>query len=436
MTSESRTGKPGKMMKKEKPMMSVTAIIQGTQAQHWARGNTWLSMDSNMSMSVGPQSPLDMKPDTALINPGNFSPSGPNSPGSFNAGCHSNLLSTSPSGQSKTVTPYPPNHPLSGSKHLCSICGDRASGKHYGVYSCEGCKGFFKRTVRKDLSYACREEKSCIIDKRQRNRCQYCRYQKCLVMGMKREAVQEERQRTKERDQSEVESTSSLHADMPIERILEAEKRVECKIEHQGNYENAMSHICNATNKQLFQLVAWAKHIPHFTSLPLEDQVLLLRAGWNELLIAAFSHRSIDVKDGIVLATGTTVHRNTAQQSGMSTIFDRVLSELVSKMREMKMDRTELGCLRSIILFNPDVRGLKSIQEVSLFREKIYAALEEYTRVSWPDDPGRFAKLLLRLPSIRSIGLKCLEHLFFFRVIGDPPIEDFLMEMLESQSDP
>lgn len=91
---------------------------------------------------------------------------------------------------------------------------------------------------------------------------------------------------------------------------------------------------------------------------------------------------------------------------------------------------------RSIILFNPDVRGLKSSNEVSTFREKIYAALEEYTRVSWPEDPGRFAKLLLRLPSIRSIGLKCLEHLFFFKVIGNPPIDDFLMEMLESQSDP
>lgn len=63
------------------------------------------------------------------------------------------------------------------------------------IYSCEGCKGFFKRTVRKDLTYACREEKNCIIDKRQRNRCQYCRYQKCLTCGMKREAVQEERQR-------------------------------------------------------------------------------------------------------------------------------------------------------------------------------------------------------------------------------------------------
>ncbi|XP_011641389.1 retinoic acid receptor RXR-alpha-B isoform X2 [Pogonomyrmex barbatus] len=414
------------MMKKEKPMMSVRAIIEGTQA-HWTRGNTWLSLDnSNMSMSsVGPQSPLDMKPDTALINPGNFSPSGPNSPG--------NLLSTSPSGQSKSVTPYPPNHPLSGSKHLCSICGDRASGKHYGVYSCEGCKGFFKRTVRKDLSYACREEKSCIIDKRQRNRCQYCRYQKCLAMGMKREAVQEERQRTKERDQSEVESTSSLHTDMPIERILEAEKRVECKIE-QGNYENA--HLCAASTEQMYQLVTWAKHIPHFTSLPLEDQVLLLRAGWNELLIAAFSHRSIEVKDGIALAVGNTVYRNSAQQAGVATIFDRVLSELVSKMREMKMDRTELGCLRSIILFNPDVRGLKSVQEVNLLREKIYAALEEYTRVTYPDDPGRFAKLLLRLPSIRSIGLKCLEHLFFFKIIGNGSIDNYILQILETPSDP
>lgn len=63
------------------------------------------------------------------------------------------------------------------------------AGKHYGVYSCEGCKGFFKRTIRKDLTYTCRENKECLIDKRQRNRCQYCRYQKCLAMGMKREGV-------------------------------------------------------------------------------------------------------------------------------------------------------------------------------------------------------------------------------------------------------
>jgi len=92
---------------------------------------------------------------------------------------------------------------------------------------------------------------------------------------------------------------------------------------------------------------------------------------------------------------------------------------------------------RSIILFNPDVRGLKSIQEVNLLREKIYAALEEYTRVNCPDDPGRFAKLLLRLPSIRSIGLKSAEHMFFFKLIGEvKAVDHFFAEILESPSDP
>ena len=96
-------------------------------------------------------------------------------------------------------------------KAICAICGDKASGKHYGVHSCEGCKGFFKRTVRKDLTYTCRDNRDCTIDKRQRNRCQYCRYQKCLSAGMKREAVQEERQKSKDKpeDQSYCDNSSS-----------------------------------------------------------------------------------------------------------------------------------------------------------------------------------------------------------------------------------
>ena len=61
------------------------------------------------------------------------------------------------------------------------------TGRHYGVISCEGCKGFFKRSIRKQLGYACRGNKDCPITKHYRNRCQYCRLQKCLAMGMRSE---------------------------------------------------------------------------------------------------------------------------------------------------------------------------------------------------------------------------------------------------------
>ena len=75
--------------------------------------------------------------------------------------------------------------------------------------------------------------------------------------------------------------------------------------------------------------------------------------GWNELLIAAFSHRSIEIPDGIILASGLRVYRQSAHSAGVGAIFDRVLTELIAKMRDMQMDRTELGCLRAIVLFNP-----------------------------------------------------------------------------------
>lgn len=87
-----------------------------------------------------------------------------------------------------------------------------------------------------------------------------------------------------------------------------------------------------------------------------------------------------------------------------------------------------------ILLFISDAKGLTSVQEVEQLREKVYASLEEYCKTRYIDEPGRFAKLLLRLPALRSIGLKCLEHLFFFKLIGDTPIDTFLMEMLETPS--
>lgn len=70
---------------------------------------------------------------------------------------------------------------------LCLVCEDRASGRHYGVLTCDGCRGFFKRSVRRSLMYVCREQSNCIVDVNRRNQCQACRLSKCYEVGMKKE---------------------------------------------------------------------------------------------------------------------------------------------------------------------------------------------------------------------------------------------------------
>lgn len=77
----------------------------------------------------------------------------------------------------------------------CPICGDKISGFHYGIFSCESCKGFFKRTVQNKKNYVCLRGAQCPVSIVTRKKCPACRFDKCLKMGMKLEAIREDRTR-------------------------------------------------------------------------------------------------------------------------------------------------------------------------------------------------------------------------------------------------
>lgn len=83
----------------------------------------------------------------------------------------------------------PPDSKVDIDDEVCPVCGDKVSGYHYGLLTCESCKGFFKRTVQNKKVYTCVGERTCHIDKSQRKRCPFCRFQKCLEVGMKLEGM-------------------------------------------------------------------------------------------------------------------------------------------------------------------------------------------------------------------------------------------------------
>ena len=71
----------------------------------------------------------------------------------------------------------------------CKVCKDKATGIHYGIPSCEGCKGFFKRSIEKNEKYVCYFGYKCVITPKQRKRCKYCRWRSCLAAGMSFEGI-------------------------------------------------------------------------------------------------------------------------------------------------------------------------------------------------------------------------------------------------------
>lgn len=90
----------------------------------------------------------------------------------------------------------------------CSVCGDVADGYHYGVLSCRGCNAFFRRAITYGLTFTCRRDGNCRVDKNARCACRACRLKKCEKVGMDRRAVQP--RRDSGNDHNKTESDSSL----------------------------------------------------------------------------------------------------------------------------------------------------------------------------------------------------------------------------------
>ncbi|KAJ8257741.1 hypothetical protein GJAV_G00189170 [Gymnothorax javanicus] len=211
-----------------------------------------------------------------------------------------------------------------GQDELCVVCGDKASGYHYNALTCEGCKGFFRRSVTKNAVYRCKSGGSCEMDMYMRRKCQDCRLRKCRAVGMLAECLLTEvqcqskrlRKSAKHRGRSgsaikpeeeedgvesrSVSSTSRMPGQMSVglsgekqtllDRIIEAHRRFRaqdtshCRMQDWPGLGVGMEVLTDLASPHCQMLYRFCRSVPGFDLLDCADQRLLLSSSSVEVM--------------------------------------------------------------------------------------------------------------------------------------------------------
>uniref|UniRef100_A0A671SVV8 Retinoic acid receptor beta n=1 Tax=Sinocyclocheilus anshuiensis TaxID=1608454 RepID=A0A671SVV8_9TELE len=331
---------------------------------------------------------------------------------------------------SEELVPSPPS-PLPPPRVYkpCFVCQDKSSGYHYGVSACEGCKGFFRRSIQKNMVYTCHREKNCIINKVTRNRCQYCRLQKCFAVGMSKESVRNDRnKKKKEIPKQELAESYEMTAELEtiIEKIQKAHQETFPSLCQLGKYTTNSSadhrvrldlglwdKFSELATKCIIKIVEFAKRVPGFTGLTIADQITLLKAACLDILILRICTRYTPDQDTM-------------------TFSDDLVFTFANQLLPIEMDDTETGLLSAICLISGDRQDLEEPSKVDQLQEPLLEALKIYVRKRRPSKPHMFPKTLMKITDLRSISAKGAERVISLKMEIPGSMPPLIQEMLEN----
>ncbi|KAK7504215.1 hypothetical protein BaRGS_00004519 [Batillaria attramentaria] len=359
---------------------------------------------------------------------------------------------------------------------LCQVCNDNASGFHYGVWSCEGCKAFFKRSIQGPVDYMCPATNNCTIDKHRRKSCQACRLRKCYEVGMNKGSQRKERKSSGsgggttgkgKRCRADSTDTSDAGASKGLQpssqrgasynsqetRAVPNAKRARCasivealqkadlpvlESYHNHNEPPTRVHLLNTLIKladsELVFLINWAKHVPGYTDLSLSDQVHLIECCWMELLLLNCAFRSMEHEGKrLVFAPDFHLDRQLWNVTGMTEILEQVAA-VSEQLVQYSLTKEELLLLQATVLVNAEVRRLASYSKIVEMRQMIVDALVVVAQQTHPDNARHVPSLLLLLTHIRQAGERGIAYFQSLKHEGCVTFCDLLTEMLEAHN--
>ncbi|KAK6321274.1 retinoic acid receptor gamma-A-like isoform X2 [Coregonus clupeaformis] len=330
----------------------------------------------------------------------------------------------------------------------CFVCQDKSSGYHYGVSSCEGCKGFFRRSIQKNMVYTCHRDKNCQINKVTRNRCQYCRLQKCFEVGMSKEAVRNDRNKKKKDVKEEVVLLESYELSGELEELVnkvsKAHKDTFPSLVQLGKYTTNSSSdhrvqldlglwdkFSELSTKCIIKIVEFAKRLPGFTTLTIADQITLLKSACLDILMLRICTRYTPEQDTMTFSDGLTLNRTQMHNAGFGPLTELVFA-FAGQLLPLEMDDTETGLLSAICLICGDRMDLEEPQKVDKLQEPLLEALKIYARRRRPNKPHMFPRMLMKVTDLRGISTKGAERAITLKMEIPGPMPPLIREMLEN----
>ncbi|NWY72161.1 NR1H4 protein, partial [Erithacus rubecula] len=336
---------------------------------------------------------------------------------------------------------------LKGQEELCVVCGDKASGYHYNALTCEGCKGFFRRSITKKAVYRCKSGGHCEMDMYMRRKCQECRLKKCRAVGMLAECLLTEVQCKSKRLRKNFKQKSSFLCNIKLEdeglnskqvsSTTRSGKQIPEKMELTPGEHQLLDHIVAAHQKYTIPLeeakkflqetaspeesflrlsetavvhvqvlVDFTKRLPGFESLASEDQIALLKGSTVEAMFL----RSAQIYNQKMSECQPSTSESRSEildlylcGVGITEEFITALFYFYRTMGELKVTETEYALLVATTVFFSDRPLLRDKRHVEELQEPLLGILYKHSKLQHPRDPQRFARLLGRLTELRSL---------------------------------
>ncbi|KAK2493264.1 hypothetical protein MC885_004091 [Smutsia gigantea] len=322
---------------------------------------------------------------------------------------------------------------------LCVVCGDRASGYHYNALTCEGCKGFFRRSITKNAVYKCKNGGNCVMDMYMRRKCQDCRLRKCKEMGMLAECLLTEIQckskRLRKNVKQHAEQTMSEDSEgRDLRQVTSTTKCCREKTELTPDQQNLLHYIMDSYSKQRMPQEITNKILKEEFSAEENFLILTEMATSHVQILVEFTKKlpgfqTLDHEDQIALLKGSAVE----------AMFLRISDEYITPMfsfyksvAELKMTQEEYALLTAIVILSPDRQYIKDREAVEKLQKPLLDVLQKLCKIHQPENPQHFACLLGRLTELRTFNHHHAEMLMSWRV-NDHKFTPLLCEIWDVQ---